>query len=180
VLAELQSSDGSRHVQQDVLAWRLLSGGGAASRVYLKMTRKELVTVTYNTEHDVTYWRHGASRASSRSVSTKIAELEDVNTPREREKPLGRDRGFLWRMNSYWRYQEMSTGVIIQLESLTLSRDVPAVVRVLVRPLIDGVARESIARTLSALEKRLARAAARDTRTEPAGRWPASAAKSGA
>jgi putative flippase GtrA len=157
VLEELQSADASRHVQEDVLAWRLLSGGGPASRVYVKMTRKEIVRVTYNTEHDVTFRRHGAARASSRSASTKIAELEHANTPQEREKPVGRDRGFLWRMNSYWRYQQTDHGVVIQLESLTLSRPVPWVVRTLVGPLIDGVARESIVRTLAALDRRLTR-----------------------
>jgi hypothetical protein len=157
VLAELQSADASRHVQEDVLEWRLLSGGGPASRVYVKMTRKEIVRVTYNTEHDVAFRRHGEARASSRSASTKIAELEHANTPQEREMPVGRDRGFLWRMNSYWRYQQTDDGVIIQLESLTLSRAVPWVVRPLVGPLIDGVARESIVRTLAALHRRLTR-----------------------
>ena len=46
----------------------------------------------------------GARRA--RSVAIRIAELDGAETPRETEKPIGRDRGFLWRLNSYWRYEE--------------------------------------------------------------------------
>ena len=68
----------------------------------LKLTRKELITVTYNTEHVVELTRHGPARASSRSVATKIAELADAGTSREREKPAGSDLGLLWRLNAYW------------------------------------------------------------------------------
>jgi hypothetical protein len=156
LLAELQSPDGSRHRQADVLEWRLLSGGGSSARVFLKLTRSHLVTVTYNSEHDVEYRRHGTGRASSRSVATRIAELEHANTGRERERPPGEDRGFLWRLNSYWRYEQTETGVMVQVESLTLSRHVPALLKPLAQPLIHQVARESLVRTLEAVRQRFA------------------------
>lgn len=57
-------------------------------------------------------------------------------------------------MNSYWRYQAVPGGVVIELESLTLSRNVPWGVGAVVRPLVDQVARESLTRTLVALRTR--------------------------
>ena len=93
-------------LKDDVLESRLLASDGNRREVFLKVRRRSVVTVHYNTEHRVEYRRHGPGRASSRSVATRIAELEDVGSAAEREKPIGRDRGFLWRLNAYWRYQE--------------------------------------------------------------------------
>jgi hypothetical protein len=155
VLKELRSPIAKRHKQEDVLESRVLFRDGDTSRVYLKLVRKKIVTVTYNTEHEVRYRRLGPSRAVSRSVSTKIAELEDAGTPNEHEKPIGMDRGFMWRLNSYWRYEQVPGGVIVELESLTLSRDIPALIKFIARPIINSIARESMTRTLESTRERL-------------------------
>jgi hypothetical protein len=139
--------------QEDVLALRVLARQPDRLKLFIAMTRKKIVTVTYHTEHDVTYQRHGPMRASSRSVATKIAEVDAAGTPDARERPPGEDRGFLWRLNSYWRYEQVKGGVLVELESLTLSRDVPLGLRLVVEPLIDRVARESVGRTLDNLRR---------------------------
>jgi hypothetical protein len=158
-LLELQSPSGQRHKQEDVLESRVLYRDGDTSRVYLKLVRKKIVTVTFNTEHDVRYQRLAPSKAVSRSVSTKIAELEEAGTPNEREKPVGHDRGFMWRLNSYWRYEQVAGGVIVELESLTLSRGIPALIKFIARPIINSIARESMTRTLESMRERLQSAA---------------------
>jgi len=40
----------------------------------------------------------------SRSYSTRIAEVEDAGTPEERERQVGDDHGYLWRLYTYWRF----------------------------------------------------------------------------
>jgi hypothetical protein len=139
--------------QEDVLALRVLARQPDQLKLFIAMTRKKIVTVTYHTEHDVSYQRHGPKRASSRSVATKIAEVVGAGTADARGRPQGEDRGFLWRLNSYWRYEQVEGGVIVELESLTLSRDVPLGFRLVVEPLIDRVARESMGRTLENLRR---------------------------
>jgi hypothetical protein len=134
--------------QSDVLASKILEDRGDTLRVYLKLTRKELITVTYNTEHLVELTRHGPGRASSRSVATKIAELADAGTPREREKPAGSDLGLLWRLNAYWWYEEVPGGVLVECESLSLSRGIPLLLKPFASGTVDRIARESMARTL--------------------------------
>jgi hypothetical protein len=143
--------------QEDVLASNVLERRPDWMRVYLKLQRKKIVTVVYNTEHVVTFTRYSGTRATSASSATRIAEVTDANTSQERELPIGDDRGFLWRLNAYWRYQEVPGGVFAVCESITLSRDVPAVVRFFVNPLIERAARESMARTLTALRARFTR-----------------------
>lgn len=141
--------------QEDVLESTVLERGPNWLKIYLKLQRSKIVTVVYNTEHLVSYRRHSAARASSRSVAVKIAELENPNSEEEREKPQGIDRGFLWRLNSYWRYAQVDGGVLVECESVSLSRTVPTPLKVLIRPLIDSTARQSMKRTLGSFRDRL-------------------------
>jgi hypothetical protein len=147
--------------QEDVLESRVLARGPRSLRLFLRLQRSQIVTVVYNTEHDVRYERQGPGRATSRSVATRIAEVAEPQTPAERERVPGRDRGFLWRLNSYWRYQQVDRGVVVECESISLSRTVPGLLRVTVQPIIDHVARGSMERTLSAMRDRFAPVAAR-------------------
>jgi hypothetical protein len=164
VLEPLENPSPENAKQEDVLDYRVLEKAPGRHKLYLKLQRSRIVTVRYNTEHLVRYRRHGPNRASSSSVATKIAELESAQGSQEREKPQGRDRGFLWRMNSYWRYEQVDGGVLVECESLTLSRSVPSILQLMARPLINGVARESMERTLQSLRTRMVeRASAPDS-----------------
>lgn len=145
------------HRQEDVLEARVLSRSPNGLRLFLKLQRRVIVSATYNTEHDVSYRAHATGRASSRSVATRISEVVNAGEPDEHERPHGVDRGFLWGLNSYWRYEAVPGGVLVELESLTLSRGVPWGVGAVVRPLVDQVARESMTRTLAALRARFAK-----------------------
>jgi putative flippase GtrA len=143
-----------RHRQEDVLEARVLEQAGDSMRVYLKLRRSSLVTVVYGTEHQVSFRRHGPLRASSRSVATRIVELDDPGTSRERENPPGRDSGYLWRLNGYWRYEEVEGGVLVECESLSLSREIPSLMSALVRPIANRIAQESLLGTLASLRQR--------------------------
>jgi putative flippase GtrA len=140
---------------EDVLASRLIERNGDRLRIFMKLRRTNLITVTYNTEHAVEYKRISATRAAARSVATKIAELADVSTPQEHEKSVDDDNGFLWRLNAYWRYEAVQGGVIVECESVSLSRAVPTLVRPVANPMVDRVARESLNRTLVGLRAML-------------------------
>jgi hypothetical protein len=156
VLARLKENAGREaDFYDEVVASKLLSRDGDRLRVFMKVRRESVITVTYNTEHAVEYRRLGPSRATSRSVATRIAELAEAGTPREREKAAGEDHGFLWRLNAYWRYEQVDGGVVIECESLSLSRSVPALLGPVANPIIDRLARESLERTLLQLKRAL-------------------------
>jgi hypothetical protein len=141
--------------QEDVKDSRVLEKAPGRLRLYLKLQRKKIVTVVYNTEHLIRYAKCSDSKAWSSSVATRIREIEAVSGKSEREKPEGRDSGFLWKMNSYWRYQKVEGGVIVECESMTLSRSVPTLLAPIANPLIKSVARESMQRTLNSLRARM-------------------------
>ena len=157
-------------LQDDVIESRVLARPGEDRlEVFLKLRRKQMVTVHYNTEHAVAYVRHRPGAASSRSVSTRIAELDDAGTAREREKPIGRDRGFLWRLNSYWRYRQVDEGVIVECESLSLSRGIPRLLRWMASPLVNRTARDVLTQTLESMAEVLSTRAPAEFR-KPAAR----------
>src|SRR5262249_3032355 len=128
--------------QDDVAESRLLEQHGDSLRIYLKLVRRAIVTVTYDSEHDVQYVRRSPTFATSRSVATRIAESG------------GSDRGFLWRLNSYWRYRQVGNDVQVDVVSLSLSRDIPWVVRPIAGPIISRIGRESMNRTLETVRRR--------------------------
>jgi putative flippase GtrA len=152
VVDRLQANAGREAaLYEDVIDSRLLSRDGERLRVFMRLQRSTIITATFNTEHEVAYRRLGPSRASSRSIAVRIAELANAGTPRERERRADEDRGFLWRLNAYWRFEQHGDGVIVECESMSLSRAVPALVRPVAGPIVTRVARESLERTLAAL-----------------------------
>ena len=105
------------------------------------------------------YFPLDATHCYSRSVATRIAEVVNPAQPDEHEKPVGHDGGFLWRLNSYWRFEEKDGGVYVEVESISLTRDIPMGLGWLIKPFVTSIPRESLQMTLgstrSAAEARL-------------------------
>jgi len=155
VLAWVQDYDRHQDYFEEVEDSRLVSRQAEVFDIFLRLRRKKILTVHYNTEHRVTYRRPGPGRAASRSEATRIAEIDGAGTPREKEKPVGDDQGFLWRLNSYWRFLEEDGGVVVECESISLSRTIPLPIRWMVEPIINDVPRESLEAALLPLRKAL-------------------------
>ncbi len=153
VLKLVQNYDQHQRFFQEVEKSRLVGREGDTFRIFYRLKRTKVITVVYNTNHTVTYRRHGPKRASSRGVSTRITELDDPGTASEKEKPAGDDSGYLWRLNSYWRFEERDGGVVVECESISLSRGIPLGFAWLVKGFVESVPRESLASTLHSLKK---------------------------
>lgn len=153
LLSRIEQSDPPA-IQDDVIRSSVLKRQPGGVHVFLRLQRTKIVTAVYNSEHDVRFELVGPTRAASTSVSTKIAEVKNPGTSSEIELPQGDDRGFLWRLNGYWRYEAAPGGVIAECESISLSRDVPFLVDYIAGRIIEGTARESMERTLVALKAR--------------------------
>jgi hypothetical protein len=162
VLGFVQRYDDSARFFSDVVASKLVQRDGDDFEVFLKLKREKTVafykvTKVYNTTHRVEYRRFDATHAASRSVATRIAELSEAGQPTEREEPIGHDAGYLWRLNSYWRFVETGDGVTVECESLSLSRDIPSGLGWLVGGVVESIARESVERTLGSIRRGVSR-----------------------
>lgn len=70
--------------------------------------------------------------------------------------PEGNDHGYMWRLNSHWRFKQVGGDVLVEVESVTLSRNLPRIIGALIRPIVNSTARESITRTLASMRARFA------------------------
>ena len=89
---------------------KVLARDGDKVRVFLRFYQKRVVAVTVNSEHEAEFFRAGENRVYSRIRSVRIAEVADAGEAGEREKPVGDDGGYLWRLNTYWRFLERDAG----------------------------------------------------------------------
>jgi hypothetical protein len=140
--------------RSEVIDSRLLSRHGDNFHVFLRVVKKQILTVVLNTEHDVHYVRLDPKRWYSKSFTTRIAEVEDPG-PNERELPPGNDHGFMWRLNTLWKFEERDGGVYLECQAISLSRDVPLGLGWLINPIIRSLPRESLSSTLKATRQAL-------------------------
>jgi hypothetical protein len=132
----------------EVIRAKLRKRDGDYFQVYFRFFRKKILTVVLDTEHDAWYQTLGPTRATSRSRTTRINQVENYGKPDERQKPVGEDDGFLWRLYSYWRMEEKDGGTYVQCESLTLTRDIPWLLRPIIGPFVTSIPRESLISSL--------------------------------
>ena len=119
-------------------------------QVKMRVRQKHVITVVMDTEYDVTFGRLDAQHGYSISRSTRISEIESPGTTRERALRPDQGHGFLWRLNTYWSYEERDGGLYMQIESVSLSRSIPTGLGWVVKPFVQSVPRESLEFTLRA------------------------------
>jgi hypothetical protein len=136
------------YFRPEVAKSKTLEHTGDDFKVYLRLTRKKIVTVVLDTEYEVHYEPLDAVRVQSRSYSTRIAEVAHPGESSERQMPPGKDNGFLWRLDSYWRFFETGRGVYVQCEAVSLTRDIPTGLHWLIAPFIESIPKESLEFTL--------------------------------
>lgn len=83
-----------------------------------------------------------------RSYTTRVAEVEDAGSPQEKVLPPDAGYGFLWRLYSYWRFEERESGVFVECRAISLSRDVPFGLGWMIEPIIRKLPEESLTKTL--------------------------------
>lgn len=140
----------SRYYSPDVLQSRLVSASGDDLHVYMRLQKHKVVTVVLDTEYDVHYGRIDAAHQYSISRSTRVSEIENPGGPNERALSLGHDHGYMWRLNSYWAFEQADDGVMVQCEAISLTRDIPTGLAWLIGPLVNSIPRESLEFTLTA------------------------------
>ena len=123
---------------------RTIARSGDTYRAAIRFYMKKVISVVVNTEFETKYIRVSPTQATIYGVSTRVAEVEDPDTPEEREKPVGEGGGYMWRMNTYWRLEEADGGVYLQCESISLSRSIPFGLGWMIGPFVTGIPKESL------------------------------------
>jgi hypothetical protein len=150
-LALIQDYDNHKNIYvPEVIASKLISHHGNDFQIYLRLLKKKIITVVLDTDHEVQYQSLGPERWTCRSRTTRIAEVQDAGKPKETVLPPDTGYGFLWRLYSYWRFQERDAGVYVECRAISLTRDVPSTLRWAINPIINKLPKESLTNTLVA------------------------------
>jgi hypothetical protein len=150
VMAELQDYAGQPDkYKPTVRKAKVVERDGNEFKTYRQLYRKQIVTIVINADFDDVYEIPDASHATIRSYSTRIAEVAHPDRPNERELPVGNDHGYVWRFYNYTHIEAKDGGVYEQVESIALSRAVPAVFAWLVNPLMKSIPRDILTQLLN-------------------------------
>jgi len=156
-IAFMQDYDHKEAFRPEVIASRTLSRNGNDFRIYMRLLKKKVITVVLDTEHDVHYFQLGPGKWRSVSRTTKIAEVEKAGKPDEHALPPETGQGFLWRLTTYWRFEERDGGTWVECEAVSLTRDVPTGLGWLIKPIIRDLPKESLENTLRETREALAK-----------------------
>jgi hypothetical protein len=132
----------------EVLAAKVESERGDQLVAWMRVRQKHVLTVVMDSTYDVRFGRLDERDGFSASRSLRIYEIAGAGTSRERALGPEEEHGFLWRLNTYWTYEERDGGLSIQVESVSLSRSIPTGLGWAVRPFVESVPRESLEFTL--------------------------------
>ena len=139
----------SKYFAPEVARSKLVSRDGDHFLTYLRFHKKHILSVTVDTWHEAWYRTISPTREVSRSHITRSQEVENEGQVDEALRPEGNDRGFLWRMNTYWKFEEKDGGTYVQCESVTLTRDIPLLLKPIISPFVTSVPRESLVGVLT-------------------------------
>jgi len=136
------------HYAPQVMTAKVLSRQGDHFQVVMRVRQKHIITIVMDTSYDVTFARLDARHGYSISRSTHISEIDSPGTASERALRSSEEHGFIWRLNTYWSYEERDGGLYMQIESVTLTRSIPRGLGWVVGPFVESVPRESLEFTL--------------------------------
>jgi len=159
IVAVIQEYDNHKNTYKpEVIDSKLISRDDKDFQVYLRLLKKKIITVVLDTDHEVHYCPVDQTHWVCRSYSTRIAEVENAGSPEERVLQPDTGYGFLWRLYSYWRFEERDAGVVVECRAISLTRDVTFGLGWAIEPIIEKLPKESLINTLEATRQARAKA----------------------
>jgi hypothetical protein len=143
------------HFYPQVLRARFLARQADQLQAEMRVRQQHVLTVVMDTAYDIRFGQLDAQHGFSIAHSTRISEIDSPGTSAEHALDAQHEHGFLWRQNTYWSYEERDGGLSVQVESVSLTRDVPRGLVWAVGPFVESVPRESLAFTLTAVSNAL-------------------------
>jgi len=137
-----------RHYAPQVLQAKVLTENGDRFQAVMRVRQRHVITVVMDTAYDINFGRLDARDGYSASRSTRISEIDSPGTRDEHALSAREEHGFLWRLNTYWSYEERDGGLYMQIESVSLTRSIPNGLGWAVGPFVKSVPRESLEFTL--------------------------------
>lgn len=137
-----------KYFAPQILQAKVLAQQGARLQASMRVRQHHLITLVFDITSDIAYGRLDPQRQYSFARSTKISEIDAPDTAKERALSPSEDHGYLWRLNTYWSFEERDGGLYMQIESVSLTRSIPPGLGWVIGPFVESVPRESLEFTL--------------------------------
>jgi hypothetical protein len=145
------------YFKPDIVRSKILRQNGDDYFVLLRFYKKEIITTVIDTDQEVHYHVVDSTHAYSRSRTTRVQEVQNAGQSDEKLYPEGHDRGFMWRMNTYWRFEEKDGGTYVECQAISLTRGIPTGLGWMVGSFVTSVPKESLTFTLTTARTALMR-----------------------
>lgn len=147
-----------------VVTARVLAQNGSHFQTMMRIIQKHVITVVLDTTYDIQFFpapaapdANAGAHGYNLSHSMRIAEIASPGTATEHALDASHEHGFLWRLNTYWSWEERDGGLYMQIESVSLTRSVPTGLGWAIGPFIESIPRESLDFTLRSTANALRR-----------------------
>jgi len=129
----------------------VLARAGDMEKVNLVMVQRAFsVTAAVDTDYQVQIVRLDANRIFIVSKAVRVQEIADYGKPSAHPFADDRRPGYVFRTMSVTRLEQRDGGVYVEMETIALSRGIPAAFRWLIKPLTDNLPRTMMLQTLQA------------------------------
>jgi hypothetical protein len=129
--------------------------GRTTIQTEMRVKQHHVITVVMDIAYDVEFARLDPQHGYSISHGMQIKEIADAGTKDEHALSGSEEHGYLWRLDTYWSYEEREGGLYMQIESVSLTRAIPAGLGWALKPFIESVPRESLEFTLQSASNAL-------------------------
>jgi hypothetical protein len=146
-----------QYFSPEVVAAHTISQKGGHIQASMRIRQRHVITVVMDSAYDVAFTPVDAKHGYSISRSTRIQEVASPGTPQEHALSSSEEHGFLYRLNTYWSYEERDGGLYLQVEAVSLSRSIPTGLGWAVGPYVESIPRESLEFTLRSATNALRR-----------------------
>ena len=152
-LKVMEDYDHKRDNYPEVSRSRMISRDGGHIQAFMRLHQHHVITVTLDAQFDINYIERDPEHWYVMSHSVRVQQVQNAGKPDERDLPAGQGDGFLWQLDSYWRYVEQDGGIYVELEAVSLTRDVPSGLGWMIKPFITSIPKQSLESTLESTRK---------------------------
>jgi len=161
-LAISYAYDNYHTVYKPVISSQLIRRDGDTYQVQLRIKEGAAgVSAVLQVRSSIKFFFPNGTTVYSISTSNEIREVKDTGEITERLLPAGQGTGYLWRAATLSRLIERDGGVVVEMETIGLSRAFPMMLAWIVEPIARRLGRKSVELSLqefaSAVRARKAR-----------------------
>ena len=145
------------YFKPNILRSNIVKHEGDDYFVQQRFYKKKIISSVIDVDEEVHYHVMDSTHAWSRSHTTRVQEVDNPGHSDERPEPEGHDKGFVWKMNTLWRFEERDGGTYMECQAISLSRDLPAGLGWIMSSLVSNLSKDSLNFTLTTSRSAIAK-----------------------